>query len=128
MSSRFRKAGFLALGVLAVSAAPLWARELKFCADPNNMPFSNDREEGFENRIAKVVAEELGATATFEWAPEWRGFIRKGLGARRCDVVPGVPTGLERVRPTKPYYKASYAFVQPHGATPITSFDDPALR
>ncbi len=128
MCSRFSKAALLALGVIAASAGPLLARELRFCADPNNMPFSNDREEGFENRIAKIIAADMGATATFEWAPEWRGFVRKGLGAGRCDVVPGVPAGLPRVRATNPYFTASYAFVQPHDAAPITSFDDANLR
>ncbi|WP_045836837.1 quinoprotein dehydrogenase-associated putative ABC transporter substrate-binding protein [Hyphomicrobium sp. 99] len=128
MFSRFRKVIVLALGAIAISVGPVVARELKFCADPNNMPFSNDRGEGFENRIATLIAADMGATATFVWTPEWRGFIRKGLGAGLCDVVPGVPVDFHRVRPTKPYYTASYAFVQPQGAAPITSFDDASLR
>jgi mxaJ protein len=129
MSSRFNRAFFLAIGTVALSAAPSYAREVKFCADPNNMPFSNDRGEGFENRIATLIAADMGATATFVWTPEWRGFIRKGLGAGLCDVVPGVPVDFQRVRATKPYYTASYAFVQPAGTSaPITSFDDASLR
>lgn len=129
MSSRFHKAFFLAIGAVALSAVPSSARELKFCADPNNMPFSNDHGEGFENRIAMLIAADMGATARFVWTPEWRGFIRKGLGAGLCDVVPGVPVDFHRVRPTKPYFTASYAFVQPAGTVaPITSFDDASLR
>lgn len=128
MSSRFHNAFFLAVGAVALSAGPSYARELKFCAEPNNMPFSNDRGEGFENRIATLVAADMRATATFVWIPEWRGFIRKGLGAGLCDVVPGVPVNFHRVRPTNPYYTASYAFVQPAAAAAITSFDDSNLR
>jgi mxaJ protein len=128
MSSRFRKRVFAALATVAVSACPAFARELRFCAEPNNMPFSNDRGEGFENKIAKLVASDIGATAKFVWAYEWRGFVRKGLNAGLCDVIPGVPASLDRVKPSNPYYMASYAFVQPGNAAPITSFDDARLR
>ncbi len=128
MSSRFRRAIFATLTALGFSAGSAFARELKVCAEPNNMPFSNDHGEGFENKIAELVASDMGATAKFVWAYEWRGFVRKGLNAGLCDIIPGVPASLDRVTPTNPYYMASYAFVQPDNVAPITSFDDAKLR
>ena len=112
----------------AVAASPAASRELKVCAEPNNMPFSNDKAEGFENRISQLIATELGATVKFVWQPEWRGFVRKGLKAGLCDVIPGVPANFGQVRTTRPYYTASYAFVQSPDAKPITAFDDAKLR
>ncbi len=117
-----------AMALMAIASSPATSRELKVCADPNNMPFSNDRAKGFENRIAELVASEMGATVKFVWAPQWRGFVRKGLKAGLCDVIPGVPTNFERVRATRPYYTASYAFVQPPDSAPIVSFDDAKLQ
>lgn len=128
MSSPFLKAVIATLGILALSTSSTLARELKVCAEPNNMPFSNDRGEGFENKIAQLVASDMGATAKFVWAYQWRGFVRKGLNAGLCDLIPGVPSSLDRVLPTNPYYMASYAFVQPANAKPITSFNDAKLR
>lgn len=130
MSLRFPKFlyGVTAVVGLGLISAPAIARELKVCADPNNMPYSNAKGEGFENRIAALVAADMGATAKFVWKPEWRGFVRKGLKAGLCDVVPGVPTNFERVRATKPYYTATYAFVQRQGSAPIASFDDERLK
>jgi len=127
MSSRFLELIACAAALIAGGALPAGARELRVCADPNNMPFSNAKAEGFENRVAAVVASEMGATVKFVWLPEWRGFVRKGLNAGLCDVIPGVPAQFERVRTTKPYYSASYAFVQPAGEPPIRSFDDARL-
>ncbi len=128
MSSRFPSLLCSVAAVLGLVSTPALARELKVCADPNNMPYSNAKGEGFENRIAELVAADMGATAKFVWKPEWRGFVRKGLKAGLCDVVPGVPTNFERVRATKPYYTATYAFVQRRGSSPITSFDDERLK
>jgi mxaJ protein len=105
------------------------ARELRVCADPNNLPFSNEREEGLENRLAEVVAAELGARVTYTWWPQRRAFLRNTLRAERCDVVMGVPSSYELVHATRPYYRSSYVFVYPadRGWT-IRSFDDPLLR
>ncbi|MET0430953.1 MAG: quinoprotein dehydrogenase-associated putative ABC transporter substrate-binding protein [Hyphomicrobium sp.] len=128
MVLRFPNIFIATIGIAVFVVSPASARELKVCADPNNMPFSNERGEGFENRIAKLIASDMGAAVKFVWAYEWRGFVRKGLNAGLCDVVPGVPANFERVRPTKPYYTTSYAFVQPAEAQPISSFDDGKLR
>lgn len=108
-------------------AAP--ARELKVCADPNNLPFSNARGEGFENRIAELVARDLGAKVRYTWWPQRRGFFRNTVKAGLCDVVIGVPSSLQMVAATRPYYRSTYVFVQRRDApVHVASFDDPALR
>ena len=113
------------LACLAMSAAHAEERVLRVCADPDNLPYSNARGEGFENRIAQLIAGELHARLQYEWAPTLRGFVRKTIGEGRCDVFIGVPAGFERVTTTRPYYRSSYVFVS-RSATPIGSFDDPS--
>lgn len=117
-----------ALLALCMIAVPAGARELKVCADPNNMPFSNERGEGFENRIVEIVARELGARVSYVWWAQRRGFIRSTLRAGLCDLVPGTPTGLEMLRTTTPYYRSTYVFVTREDQPDIRSFDDPRLR
>lgn len=129
MSLRFLSLRLCWTAALAgIASVPALGRDLKVCADPNNMPYSDAKGRGFENRIAELVAADMGATAKFVWKSEWRGFVRKGLKAGLCDVVPGVPANFQRVRATKPYYTATYAFVQRQGSTPIASFDDERLK
>lgn len=102
---------------------------LRVCADPNNMPFSNQHGDGFENKIATLVAHELGRPLTYFWWPQRRGFVRNSLNADRCDVVMGVPAQYGLVQPTKSYYRSSYAFVSRrdrHFA--IDSFDATRLK
>lgn len=102
---------------------------LRVCSDPNNLPFSNAREEGFENRIASIVAEELRVPVTYTWWAQRRGFIRNTLRAERCDVVIGIPSGDEMVLTTEPYYRSTYVFVwRKDRRHDIRSFDDPRLR
>jgi mxaJ protein len=102
---------------------------LRVCADPNNMPFSNDRREGFENRIAELVARDLGRTVQYYWQPQRRGFIRTTLKAGECDVVIGVPSSFDLVRVTQPYYRSAYYFVSNRArGLHIRSLDDPRLR
>ncbi len=81
---------------------------LRVCGDPDNLPFSNERLEGFENRIAAVVAAEFGATPSYTWWPHQRGLVRNTIDAGTCDVIFGVPAGLDFVLWTKPYYRSSY--------------------
>jgi mxaJ protein len=101
---------------------------LRVCADPDNLPYSRADGSGFENRIARVLAIDLGVALQFAWLPDRRGFVRKTLGAGDCDVIIGVPVGFERVAPTRPYYRSSYAWVQREGAgEPPSGFDDPRL-
>ena len=118
----------LAALMLLVSAAPP-RPVLRVCADPNNLPFSNERQQGFENRIASVLADELHARLSYSWAPQWRGFIRKTLNAGQCDLLMGVPVDNDHVLTTRPYYTSTYVFLTRRDRhLAIHSFDDPRLR
>jgi mxaJ protein len=102
---------------------------LRVCADPDNLPFSNERGEGFENRIAQLVARDLHETVQYRWMPQRRGFIRLTLKARECDLVMGVPTAYDMVLATTPYYRSTYVFVSAKRRNlGLHSFDDPILR
>jgi quinoprotein dehydrogenase-associated probable ABC transporter substrate-binding protein len=101
---------------------------LRVCADPNNLPFTNDRGEGFENEIAELVARDLGTTLEYVWRPQRRGFVRTTLNEGRCDLIMGVPVGYDPVRTTRPYYRSTYVFVQRADApVRVTSLADSAL-
>ena len=116
-----------ALALLIVQ--PAAARDLKVCADPNNMPFSNKAGEGFENKIVELVAKDLGATVKYTWWAQRRGFVRNTLKAGDCDVWPGVAAGMDMLTTTRPYYSSSYVFVSRKAdGLDITSFDDPRLK
>lgn len=102
---------------------------LRVCSDPNNLPFSNAAGEGFENRIAELVARELGTRVEYTWWAQRRGFIRNTLRSGTCDVVIGAPSSLELVMPTRPYYRSTYVFVSRRDRKlGVRSFDDPRLR
>ena len=104
-------------------------RVFRVCADPNNLPFSNEGQEGFENKIAQVLARELGQAVAYNWRPQRRGFLRNTLNAGKCDVVMGIPADLDSVLTTRPYYRSSYAFVYPEEAAyQLSSLDDPVLK
>jgi mxaJ protein len=127
MSSVYRCVGVWWLAVAALGASP--RPPLRICADPNNMPFSNAREQGFENAIARLVGRALDRPVTYFWSPQRRGFIRNTLNAGRCDVVMGVPAEYALVQPTQPYYRSSYTFVSRRNRQrPVQSFDDPRLK
>ena len=131
MCSAFPERRALAVAMLAtalIAAAPAQARTLRVCADPNNLPFSNERGEGFENRIVALLGEELGASVEYTWWAQRRGFLRNTLKAGLCDLVPGLPKELEGVRTTAPYYRSTYVFVTRSDGPRVTSFDDPVLR
>lgn len=99
----------LLLFAMAVLAAERPA--LRVCADPNNLPFSNSAGEGFENRLAELIARDMGAELRYTWWAERKSFLRNSLNAGRCDIVMGVPATLDSVSPTKPYYRSTYVFV-----------------
>jgi mxaJ protein len=121
--------GAVALAGCARAEAEVATRQLRVCSDPNNLPFSNRAEEGMENRIAEIIAEELGAELTYEWFPQWRTFLRNTLRADKCDVVMGVPSSYELVLPTAPYYRSTYVFVyRADSGIELRSMDDEALR
>ena len=105
-------------------------RVLRVCADPNNLPFSNEREEGFENRLAELLARELGADRVeYTWWAQRRGFFRNTLNAGLCDVVMGVPSSVELAATTRPYYRSTYVFVsRADRRLTVRSLDDDVLR
>ena len=103
---------------------------LRVCADPGNMPFSNTEEEGFENRLAELVADKLGrSSVAYAWFPQVIGFVRNTLGAHRCDVIMGYAQGDELVQNTNHYYRTAYVLVFKPGSglDGVTSLDDPRL-
>jgi quinoprotein dehydrogenase-associated probable ABC transporter substrate-binding protein/PQQ-dependent catabolism-associated CXXCW motif protein len=101
---------------------------LRVCADPSNLPFSNEAGEGFENKIAALLAEDLGVDLAYTWHPQVIGFVRNTLGARACDLVMGIVTTSEVMQNTNPYYRSSYVLVQRADAdTKVTSLSDPKL-
>src|SRR6185503_15877172 len=102
---------------------------LRVCADPNNLPFSNNRLEGFENKLAELLAHDLGERVEYTWWAQRRGFFRNTLKAGMCDVVMGVPSGFEMALTTRPYYRSSYVFLSRKDRhLNLSSFDDPLLR
>ncbi len=118
-----------AASILLVLAGSTQARELRVCADPNNLPFSNERGEGFENRIVAIVAEELGATVAYTWWAQRRSFLRNTLNAGLCDLIPGTVFGADMLRTSRPYYRSSYVFLtRAESGLDVKSFDDPALK
>lgn len=131
MSSRCRDALALAAGVmlLTASVAAGASRTLRVCADPHDLPYSSEDRRGFENRIAALVADDLGARLDYYWLPQWRGFARKTLLERHCDVIPGIPAEVDNVLTTAPYYRGTYAFVySPRRFPGLVSLDDARLR
>ncbi len=114
---------------LLLCCAPAFGRELRVCADPNNLPFSNRAGEGFENKIVEVLARDLHATVTYLWWPQRRGAIRNTLDTQDCDIIPGIASGMERIATTRPYYRSGYVFVvRENGALhDLVSLDDPRL-
>jgi mxaJ protein len=102
---------------------------LRVCADPNNLPFSNERGEGFENKIAELLAADLHERLEYTWWAQRRGFFRNTLRAGACDVVVGVPSSFELAATTAPYYRSTYVFVYRKGrGLQVRSFDDAVLR
>ena len=102
---------------------------LRVCADPNNLPFSNDRREGFENKLAAMLADDAGMELHYTWWAQRRGFIRNTLNAGECDVVMGVPASFDMALTTRPYYRSSYVFVtRSDRGHAIRSLDDPRLK
>jgi quinoprotein dehydrogenase-associated probable ABC transporter substrate-binding protein len=103
---------------------------LRVCADPANMPFSNDKGQGFENKIAELLASKLGVPVAYTWFPQAIGFVRNTLGARRCDLIIGCPQGDELVQNTNAYYRSAYALVT-RADSPLAgveTLDDPRLQ
>jgi len=104
-------------------------RVLRVTADPNNLPFTNEKREGFENKIADLIARDLDADLQYTWRAQRRGFFRETLKAGNCDLILGVPAGFERALTTAPYYRSSYVFVsRKDRGLDVRTFDDPRLK
>ncbi|MEZ5833839.1 MAG: substrate-binding domain-containing protein [Dongiaceae bacterium] len=102
---------------------------LRVCSDPGNMPFSNTKEEGFENKIADLLAGKLGVPVRYTWFPQATGFLRNTLRARRCDLVVGMVSGAELVLSTNPYYRSAYVMVtRKADGIAADRLDDPSLQ
>ena len=126
MYSSFLKVACLASLLISGSA---FARDLRVCADPDNLPFSNTKQQGFENHIAELVARDLHANLVYQWQRMGRGFVRDYLNAGECDVLIGIPANFKPVLTTTPYYRSSYVFVtRKDGKLKPASLDDPALH
>jgi quinoprotein dehydrogenase-associated probable ABC transporter substrate-binding protein len=95
---------------------------LRVCADPNNLPFSNEKGEGFENKLAELFADKLHKKLAYTYFPQATGFVRMTLGSHRCDVIMGYPQGAELVQSTNPYYETAYALVT-KASSPLDGVD-----
>jgi len=102
---------------------------LRVCADPNNLPFSNRKQEGFENKIAELIAHDMDLKVEYTWWAQRRGFVRNTLKAGLCDVIIGMPSSSELALTTAPYYRSTYVFIsRKDRKLNIRSFDDAALH
>jgi mxaJ protein len=121
---------FVLLTVSGVAAAESSAdATLRVCADPNNLPYSNAAGQGFENRLAELLAQSLGRKLEYTWWAQRRGFVRNTLKAGRCDVVMGLPSGFDEALTTHPYYQSSYALVyRKDSSYDLHGLDDPQLH
>ena len=103
---------------------------LRVCADPRDLPFSNQSGEGFENKLAEFLAQKLGKTLSYEFYPGATGFVRNTLNAHKCDVIMGMPQGDDIVQGTNPYYRTTYALVSKPGSglESVDSLESPLLQ
>ena len=102
----------------------------RVCADPRNLPFSNEAGEGFENKLAELFAKKLDKKIAYAWYPGATGFVRNTLNAHKCDVIMGFPQGSDFAQVTNPYYRTAYAliFKPGSGLDGVDSLDDPILK
>jgi quinoprotein dehydrogenase-associated probable ABC transporter substrate-binding protein len=100
------------------------------CGDPRNLPFSNDKGEGFENKLAELFAAKIGKKLSYTYYPQATGFVRMTLGSYRCDIIMGFPQGDDQAQVTIPYYRTTYALVFKRGSglEDVTTIDDPKLK
>jgi mxaJ protein len=129
MRSPVSAAVLLAMALQPYASMASEPDDLRVCADPNNLPFSNRAGEGFENKLAEMVAQKLGKSVVYTWWAQRRGFIRHTLKAGDCDLVMGVPAQYDLVETTRPYYRSTYVFVsQTARHLRLNAIDDPQLR
>ena len=102
----------------------------RVCGDPHDLPFSDTERKGFENKIADLLAKELGKSIAYAWYPNAPGFVRNTLSVYKCDIIMGVPQGDDIVQVTNPYYHTTYAlvFLPGHGLDGVDTLADPRLK
>ena len=136
MTTITRRVAALLAGAALLGAAQAHAQraelvtrdELRVCADPNNLPFSNDKGEGFENKVAAIIGADLGLPVTYVWFPQVIGFVRNTLRARECDLVMGAVSGDGMMDTTNPYYHTGYTIVtRTADNIAARALNDPAL-
>ena len=143
MCFRFRRSAILVLLAIQCACAPSKIHVaqvtplppapektvLRVCSDPNNLPFSNDKQEGYENKIAELIARDMNLKLEYTWWAQRRGFVRNTLKSDLCDLIVGMPSSSELALTTAPYYRSTYVFVwRKDRGLNIHSFDDDALR
>ena len=129
MSSRFLSLWVTLLLSTATIASAASTREIRVCADPANLPFSNRQQQGFENRIAEIVANNLHAKLTYVWQRMGRGFVREYLNKSQCDLLIGISANYGPVLTTTPYYRSTYVFVSSRDhALRLASLNSPELH
>src|SRR5207302_3808511 len=122
-----KRAAGIALMILLGSCSS--QRTLTACADPNNLPFSNRAGQGFENKLAAMIAADLHANLHYIWWAQRRGYVRNTLNERMCDFWPGVASNVEMLATSRPYYRSTYVFVTRAGDhLDGLTLDDPRLR
>src|SRR4051812_31165007 len=115
--------------LLVLFALPVFAGTLKVCADPDNLPYSDRQQRGFENRLAHIIAADLKENVSFVWARPRRGFVRERMNKGECDVLVSVPVRFRGVLTSNPYLRSSYVFVtRADRQLEISSFDDVRLK
>jgi mxaJ protein len=114
-----------------LGAAPASAASLRVCADPDNMPFSNEKGEGFENKLAELIAQKLDATLDYSWFAEATGYVPNTVGREACDLVMGYAQGTGLIEDTNPYYYTSYVLIYRENDASLAGIDnlsDPRLK
>jgi quinoprotein dehydrogenase-associated probable ABC transporter substrate-binding protein len=102
---------------------------LRICADPNNLPFSNQREQGVENKLAQLIAHDLSSDLKYVWFSERKSFLKNSLNANLCDAVLGVPVNMNDALVTRPYYRSTYVMVtRADRSLKVESLYDPGLK
>jgi quinoprotein dehydrogenase-associated probable ABC transporter substrate-binding protein len=136
-------AGIMACGLVALCSVEAYAQTsdpgalelvdpnvFRACGDPRNLPFSNEKGEGFENKLAELFAAKLGKKLSYTYFPQATGFVRMTLGTYRCDIIMGFPQGDDQAQLTIPYYRTTYALVVKPGSglEDVTTIGDPKLK
>ena len=115
----------------AADAEPAGSASLRVCADPDNMPFSDAKGEGFENKLAELIAEKLDARLEYSWFPEATGYVPNTMGREACDLVMGYAQGTGLIEDTNPYYYTSYVLIYRQDDASLEGVDalsDPRLK